>query len=97
LSYGKYTIKLRHKHNSFYIFCPFIGVLRYYNLSLVGHGTYYATKYGTCYYTGGNITGRSMTGVHHWRMMYVWRYGFAEEFVGVIVAIIVSPTTIHII
>ena len=67
------------------------------NLSSVGHGTYYATQYGTSHNTCSHLTCRRMAHVDSWRMMHMGRHRFTEEFIGVIVAIIVSPASVHIV
>ncbi len=97
MSYGKYTIKLRHKHNTSRIFYLFIGVLRYYNLSSVGQRSYYTTQHRSCHHTSSHLAGSCMVYVNSWRMMYMGRHRLAEELIRVIVAIVVSPAPVHIV
>ena len=67
------------------------------NTLSVGNSTYYATEYSPSHHTGSHLAGCCMVYVNSWRLMYMGRHRLAEEFIRVIVAIVVSPAPVHIV
>ena len=63
----------------------------------VGHSTYYATEYSPSHHTGNHFTGRSMSGMHHRSVVYMCGNRLAEEIIGIVVAVIISPASVHIV
>ena len=63
----------------------------------VCHGTDYATQYGTGNNTGRHFSCRGMTSIHRTRVMHMYGNWFAEEIVGIIVAVVIPPGTVYIV
>lgn len=63
----------------------------------VCHGTDYATQDGTGNNTGRHFSCRGMTSIHRTRVVHMYGNWFAEEIVGIIVAVVIPPGTVYIV
>lgn len=61
------------------------------------HGTDYASKYSTRNHTCRHLSDRGMASIYRMGMMHVYRNRLAEKFIGVIIAVVISPGTVHIV
>ena len=63
----------------------------------VCHGTDYAPQDGSGNHTGSNFSGRSMARVNGTGVVYMRRNRFAEEIIGIIVAVVIPPGSVYIV
>lgn len=61
------------------------------------HGTNYATQDGTGHHTGRHFSGRGMACTHCTRVRHMYWNRFAEEVVGIIVAVVIPPGSVYIV